>query len=147
MADILHKVAAKAPIDAFYKALTTVDGLAGWWTTETQGDPRVGGIIHFRFGALGSFKMKVLELRPASTVVWEVIDGPDEWIGTRVNFDLRQEDEHAILLFRHAGWREASEGMHHCSTKWAIFMMSLKALVETGKGAPAPGDVKIDNWN
>ena len=37
--------------------------------------------------------------------------------------------------------------MHHCSTKWAIFLMSLKALVETGKGAPNPDDVKIDNWN
>ena len=37
--------------------------------------------------------------------------------------------------------------MHHCSTKWAIFLMSLKALVETGKGQPNPADVKIDNWN
>jgi hypothetical protein len=37
--------------------------------------------------------------------------------------------------------------MHHCSTKWAIFLMSLKAFVETGKGAPSPDDVKIDSWN
>jgi len=25
--------------------------------------------------------------------------------------------------------------------------LSLKALVETGKGKPAPDDIKIDNWN
>jgi hypothetical protein len=25
--------------------------------------------------------------------------------------------------------------------------MSLKSLVETGRGAPFPHDVKIDNWN
>lgn len=30
MADILHKVGAKAPKEAFYKALTTIDGLASW---------------------------------------------------------------------------------------------------------------------
>ena len=30
--------------------------------------------------------------------------------------------------------------MHHCSTKWAIFLMSVKSLVETGKGAPFPND-------
>ena len=24
--------------------------------------------------------------------------------------------------------------------------MSLKSLVETGKGAPYPNDIKIDNW-
>jgi uncharacterized protein YndB with AHSA1/START domain len=147
MVDILHKVAAKVSTDAFYKALTTIEGLAGWWTTETEGEPRVGGVIHFRFGTLGFFKMKVLELRPAARVVWEVVEGPEEWIGTRVIFDLRQEDDFAIVLFKHAGWREPSEGMHHCSTKWAVFLVSLKALVETGKGTPAPGDVKIDNWN
>jgi len=42
---------------------------------------------------------------------------------------------------------EPGEFMHHCSTKWAVFLMSLKSLLETGKGAPAPDDVKIDNWN
>lgn len=39
------------------------------------------------------------------------------------------------------------EFMHHCSTKWAIFLMSLKSLLETGKGMPNPNDIKIDNWN
>jgi uncharacterized protein YndB with AHSA1/START domain len=147
MPDILHKVAAKAPMDAFYKALTTIDGLSGWWTTETEGDPQVGGLIDFRFGALGFFRMKVLELAPARRVVWEVMAGPEDWIGTKIIFDMKQDGDYAVLLFQHAGWREASESMHHCSTKWATFLLSLKALVETGKGLPAPGDVKIDNWN
>ena len=35
--------------------------------------------------------------------------------------------------------------MHHCSTKWAMFLMSLKSLVETGTGAPFPNDVHISN--
>jgi hypothetical protein len=34
--------------------------------------------------------------------------------------------------------------MHHCSTRWAIFLTcSLKALLETGKGRPVPDDVKV----
>lgn len=33
--------------------------------------------------------------------------------------------------------------MHHCSTKWAVYLMSLKALVETGKGNPNPHDPHI----
>jgi len=37
--------------------------------------------------------------------------------------------------------------MHHCGTRWAVFLMSLESLVETGRGAPDPRDVKIDNWN
>jgi hypothetical protein len=37
--------------------------------------------------------------------------------------------------------------MAHCSMKWATFMLSLRELVETGKGRPSPVDLKIDNWN
>ena len=146
MSDILHRVGIKSSVDETYKALATRDGLAGWWTTNTQGVSNVGEVLQFRFGA-GGFDMKVLELQPARRVLWEVIDGPNEWIGTRISWDLRQDGDSAIVLFKHEGWKEPVEFMHHCSTKWAIFLMSLKSLVETGKGAPDPNDVKIDNWN
>jgi hypothetical protein len=76
-----------------------------------------------------------------------VVDGPEEWIGTKVRWDLREADDYTIVLLRHEDWREPVEFMHHCSTKWAVFLLSLKQLVETGKGAPDPDDIKIDNWN
>ena len=63
-----------------------------------------------------------------------------------VSFDIRQDGDFAIVLFRHQGWKEAVEFMHHCSTKWGTFMMSLKSLLETGRGAPYPNDVLIDDW-
>jgi hypothetical protein len=81
--------------------------------------------------------MKVLDLRPGERVLWQVTDGPPEWIDTRVSFELKHEGEYAIALFKHLGWKEPGEFMHHCSTKWAAFLMSLKAVVETGKGRPA----------
>jgi len=147
MPDILHKVAFKssAPDDG-YKALTTLGGLAGWWTTDTTGGEKVGDVIRFRFGPRGGFDMKIVALEPARRVLWEVVDGPEEWIGTTVSFDLRREDDFTVLLFRHGGWREPVEFMSHCSTKWAVFLMSLKSLVETGKAAPYPNDVHVDNW-
>ena len=37
--------------------------------------------------------------------------------------------------------------MAHCSMKWATFLLSLRKLVETGQGAPAPDDLEIGNWN
>jgi uncharacterized protein YndB with AHSA1/START domain len=146
MADILHRIGIKSPIQDAYKALATREGLAGWWTTNTQGQSTVGGVLEFRFGA-GGFDMKVLELEPGRRVLWEVVDGPEEWIGTKVRWDLREADDYTIVLLRHEDWREPVEFMHHCSTKWAVFLLSLKQLVETGKGAPDPDDIKIDNWN
>jgi uncharacterized protein YndB with AHSA1/START domain len=147
MVDILHRVGIKSSVSEVYTALTTTEGLAGWWTTDTKGEGNdLGGVLRFRFGA-GGFDMKVLELDPGKRVLWEVVDGPEEWIGTHVSWDLAQADDYAIVLLKHAGWKEPVEFMHHCSTKWAVFMVSLKSLIETGKGAPDPDDVKIDNWN
>jgi uncharacterized protein YndB with AHSA1/START domain len=150
MVDILHRIGVTSSPDDVYAALTTTDGLAGWWTKDTKGDGNVGGVIRFRFEnapAPGGFDMKVLEAQPAELVRWEVVDGAEEWIGTQIHFELKQEDGFTIVLFRHEGWKEPVEFMHHCSTKWATFLMSLKKLVETGKGEPAPNDVKISNWH
>ena len=141
MADILHRVGIKSSLDEVYKALTTREGLAAWWTHNTQGESKVGGVLRFRFSVdgaeIGGFDMKVLELQPAKRVLWQVIDGPAEWIGTKISFELKQEGEYSIVLFEHQDWKEPVEFMHHCSTKWATFLMSLKSLLETGKGAPA----------
>jgi hypothetical protein len=37
MADILHRVGIKSSLDEVCKALTTREGLAAWWTNNTQG--------------------------------------------------------------------------------------------------------------
>jgi len=143
MVDILHRVGVKTSSpEKVYEALTTLEGLAGWWTDDTTGNPEVGGVIEFRFPP-GGFDMKVLELKPSERVVWEVVGGPDEWVGTTVEWDLRQDDDLTIVLFKHKGWKEPVEFMHHCSTKWGTYMVSLKSLVETGEGAPSPRDVRI----
>jgi uncharacterized protein YndB with AHSA1/START domain len=146
MVDILHKVGIKSSSqDDVYRALTTLEGLCGWWTDNTQGESKVGAVLQFRFGA-GGFDMKVLELDPGRRVLWEVIAGPQEWIGTKVSFDLKQQADWTIVLFKHQGWKEPVEFMHHCSTKWGVFLLSLKSLLETGKGAPHPHDIKLDSW-
>ncbi|HEV7370045.1 hypothetical protein [Arenibaculum sp.] len=62
-----------------------------------------------------------------------------------MRFDLAQDGDFTKVLFTHQGWKEPGEFMHHCSTKWAMFVMSLKALVETGTGAAYPKDVHISD--
>ena len=143
MVDILHRVGVEnATPEQVYDALTTVEGLAGWWTDDTTGSTEVGGVIEFRFPP-GGFDMEVVDQRPAERVTWKVVDGPEEWVGTTVDWRLRRDGDYTVVLFSHQGWREPVEFMHHCSTKWATYLMSLKSLVETGVGAPAPRDVHI----
>jgi uncharacterized protein YndB with AHSA1/START domain len=146
MPDILHKVGIKSSSpDNVYKALAAVDGLSRWWTSDTRGESSVGGTLQFRFGD-GGFDMKVIELHPGRRVLWQVVDGPEEWLGTKIDFDVKQNGDWTTVLFKHQGWKEPVEFMHHCSTKWAVFLLSLKSLLETGKGAPWPNEVKLDAW-
>lgn len=152
MANIIHRVGIKAPVAKVYAALTTIDGLSQWWTKETTGGSEPGGTIHFTFrdpgqNVKGRMGMEVMKLEPNESVRWRCQEGPEEWIGTDITFDLTQEGEFTILLFGHRNWKEVSEFTAHCSMKWAVFMLSLRDLVETGRGRPSPDDVKIDNWN
>jgi hypothetical protein len=83
MADILHRIGVEqSSPQQVYDALTTLDGLSGWWTETTFGDTDLGGVIEFRFGP-GGFDMKVAELDPDRLGCWDVVDGSQEWIGTR----------------------------------------------------------------
>lgn len=150
--DIIHRVGIKASMQKVYDALSTIEGIAGWWTKHTSGTARVGETIVVQFLSsegkeIGSMNMEVKTLEPLKKVHWIFTAGPAEWIGTEVIFNLHQEADYTIVLFGHRNWKEEVEFTAHCSMKWAIFMLSLKQLVETGKGNPSPNDIKIDNWN
>jgi len=136
MPDILHRVGIAAQPERVLESLATLDGLRGWWVSDTKGDPK-GGTIDFGF-----CKMQVLEATPRR-VHWRCVGGPPEWVGTEVTFGLSWKDRQTIVLFTHAGWKEPVEFMHHCSTKWATFLLSLRDQIEKADGHPAPRDVKI----
>lgn len=152
MTDIIHRVGIKAPASSVYAALSTIEGVAGWWTKETSGEAKPGGHIEVLFSTpagerLGGMSMEVLALDDDRQVHWRFRDGPAEWIGTDAIFRLSREGDFTIVRFAHRNWREAVEFTEHCSTKWATFLLSLKQLVETGQGRPAPDDVWIGNWH
>jgi hypothetical protein len=150
MIDIIHRIGIKAPLSKVHAAVSTVSGVSGWWTKETSGESRLGGTMQVVFRKAGDTigKMK-FELVKATEeeVVWRFTEGPEEWLGTHVSFALSQRGETTSLVFGHRNWREASEFTAHCSMKWATFLLSLRQLVETGSGRPAPDDLKIDDFN
>lgn len=152
MFDIIHRIGIKAPADRVYRALTAIDGLAHWWTNEVEGSEETGGTIEFTFSApdgtvKGKMVMEVQELTPHKMVSWFCVEGPPEWVGTTISFNLSEQDGQTIIIFGHRNWKEWVEFAGHCSMKWAVFLLSLRDYVETGKGKPSPDDLKIDNWN
>lgn len=152
MTSIIHRIGIRASKEKVYQALATTEGIAGWWSEDTTGSSEIEKIIIVRFHSLdgkelGIMNMEVTALEPDKKVQWKFSTGPEEWIGTEVSFDLKQEGDYTIVLFGHRNWHEEVEFKAHCSMKWAIFLLSLRDFVEKGKGNPSPNDIKIDNWN
>jgi len=144
MAEIKHRVGIGGSVADIYKLLSTNQGLSQWWTRDTQCAGGVGSIIQFRFGDDGP-DFEVVELVPDRLVRWRHSGKmPGEWIGTEIIFELEQQNHQTILLFSHYNWKQSSSFLAHCSTKWGIFMMSIKSCIETGLGHPYPNDVHID---
>ncbi len=152
MHHITHRIGIKAPAAQIYQALATLDGLASWWTEDVRGSTQPGGSLEFCFHTpsgelLGRMVMQVQKAQPPVALQWLCTEGPQEWLGTNIGFELTEQDQQTTVVFGHRNWREPSETSAHCSMKWATFLLSLKALLETGVGRPAPNDLKIDNWN
>ena len=145
MVDIIHRVGIAASAEEVYKAVTTNEGLSRWWTTDTSGAGSVGSIIKFRFGG-GGPDFEVVELQTNAVVRWRHSgEMPGPWIGTEVSFHLARGGNQTYVLFSHSNWKEPSEFMGHCSTKWAVFLLSLKDALEKGEGKPYPDDIHIDH--
>jgi len=138
MNSIWHRLTIKASPETVYQALTTQQGLAGWWTPDTTAAPETGSIARFAFGPDYYKEMKVTALEPSKQVQWLCITGFEEWIGTTITFDIESHEQGAVLTFHHDGWKAYSRGFAVCSYDWAMFLRSLKILCETGKGLPYP---------
>lgn len=145
MVEIIHRIGIASTAEKVYDALTTDKGLSRWWTNDTFGSGDVGSIIKFRFDGMGP-DFKVIELQKNRLVRWTHSgDMPDAWMGTEISFHLKVEGKQTFVFFSHSKWKERSEFMGHCSTKWAVFLLSLKNSIEMGKGSPFPNDVHIDH--
>ncbi len=144
MAEIRHRVGISGSAKDIYPLLTTDAGLAKWWTTDTRGAGGVGSVIEFRFDGTGP-DFEVIELIPGQQVRWRLAgEMPEDWIGSEILFELHEDGKQTIVNFSHYNWKQSGEFLAHCSTKWAIFLMSLKSCIESGKGQPFPNDLHID---
>ncbi|WP_423147319.1 SRPBCC family protein [Rubrolithibacter danxiaensis] len=135
---ICHRLLIETPVETVYGALSTREGLAGWWTPETTAKSEVGSVSRFAFGPDYFKEMKVEELKAYSRVKWLCLKAQEEWIGTTITFELEPHKKGCIMLFHHDGWKEYTPEFSGCSYAWALFLRSLKLLCETGKGRPYP---------
>jgi uncharacterized protein YndB with AHSA1/START domain len=136
-ADYRADVTLNAPLGAVLAAVSTVEGLSGWWTTDTSGSPEPGDELRFAFSD-GAAVMRV-EDRAPTLERWTCLghSGQPEWDHTTVTFQLTELAPAVTRLqFTHGGLRPQLECYGHCSAGWTYLMRSLASYAETGTGHP-----------
>ena len=105
--------------------------------TWASRQPDTRGVAVRRFVA----KVVVEELSPVTRVRWKVSNAA--WPGSDIEFHLKAERNDATLVFAHHGFPRADEGYASATTRWGLYLLSLKRYLETGKGMPNPDDSEL----
>ena len=138
-ADYEAELVVKAPPEAVFEALTTVAGLAGWWTTTVTGSGLTGGELRFTFGNDVPCIMEVTAAERPSIVRWTCLgyDPLPDWAGTTISFEmLPRQEGGSVLKFRHTGLTPRLECYADCKSGWDEFLPSLRDFAESGEGRP-----------
>jgi uncharacterized protein YndB with AHSA1/START domain len=135
--DIKHQIPIDATPDKVYAALATENGLKGWWTADTRADEKVGGKAEFGFENHGMvFRMNIEELAPGKRVVWSCHGDHPEWDGTRLTWNISEENGATVLRFTHGDWKSMSDFCCSCNSTWGELMYRMKDYVEGRNPGP-----------
>jgi uncharacterized protein YndB with AHSA1/START domain len=165
MPHVRHALLIEATVHKVYDAITTQEGLAGWWTPGATATPVINSVARFPFGPAYFKEMKITELIPSRMVQWTCITGAEEWVGTTLSFELQTGDKEGLLhsysemtgqveqlrgnqatllMFHHDGWKAYTPMFAECNYTWGQFLRSLKLFCETGKGRPWPNQHGVE---
>jgi uncharacterized protein YndB with AHSA1/START domain len=136
MASIKHYLVINASAEKVYKALTTKNGVAGWWTPDTAIGEKIGDQNEFNFGSKYRNVMTIKKLIPNEQVEWQCEIGDKEWVGTELIFEIEEREDSSMVRFTHRDWKEETDFFASCNYQWGYYLRSLKQYCETSKGTP-----------
>jgi uncharacterized protein YndB with AHSA1/START domain len=134
-----HLFEIAAPREKVWGALTTADGLLGWWTTDVAAEEAVRGAeIQFRFRGPFNPRMRIVEMASPRLLEWEGIGGHAA-LGERmgIRFELEESETGTRVRFKHRlGDEINADGVASANFNWGYYLDSLRLLCETGTGKP-----------
>lgn len=143
MAEVRHRVGIRGSAAEIYAALIEPDRLAGWWATSADGAPEAGRALELTFGELATLSFVIRGLEANLLLHLECSSGPDPWRGSELRFALEEADDQVFVTLTHRNDAADDDSFLYFSTKWPLYLLSLRDFIETGRGRPYPDDVKI----
>jgi hypothetical protein len=124
------------------EAFNAINNVREWWTGDIEGSTdKLNGEFTYRYKDFHYSKQKITEFIPGKKVVWLITDSSleflkkkDEWVGTKVIFDITKKGDKTEVRFTHLGIVPSIECYDKCSNAWGSYVNgSLKNLITKGK--------------
>ena len=135
MKTILHAFDIKADREEVRRALTTLEGLSGWWTTEVTGQTEEGGVIHFTFDGDFNPDMRVDE-SSEDAIRWTCVGGHEPWLDNTFEFEISGQAPVNFMMRQHYAQELSDRAYGIYNFNWGYYLDSLRSLVESGNGKP-----------
>jgi hypothetical protein len=127
--------------DILYRAVSTADGLRGWWARNLKMENGSEGVLELSFGGGAHiWRIRFAKGKVPALAEWDVLEQRplSEMNGTKLVFDIKKEGPRSSkLLFQHVGLHPRCNCYKDTNAAWDYLMGSLKDFVEKGKGGPA----------
>lgn len=139
MADMHHLIQIDgADAVAAYTALTTPDGITGWWTSRAEvPGAAVGDVLKMSFpDAPMTWDMRIGKADAPAQLEWDCIGGPPGWASTRVVWGVEATDNGVVVRLDHTGFQNVDDMFRIVTVGWAQMLLSMKAYLETGIRKP-----------
>ncbi|HEY4611391.1 MAG TPA: SRPBCC domain-containing protein [Bacteroidota bacterium] len=133
MPDILHNFLISAPAQKVFEAIATPAGLNTWWTKRSKGEPTVGATYELWFGPDYNWRGVVSKVTPNAEIEWQLTVADEDWMKTRVGFQLQEKDGVTHVQFHHTGWPESNEHYRTSCFCWAMYLRLMKRYCEFGE--------------
>jgi len=133
------------------QAFRSINNVSRWWTENLEGSAqKLNDEFSVRFGDVHYSKQKLVEFILDKKVVWLITDSrlnfikdQSEWTGTKIIFEIFEKDKKTQVRFTQQGLVPEIECYDACSNAWSEYIHeSLRDLINTGKGHPAPRENK-----
>ena len=128
---IHHLLHINSPIDKVFTALTSIEELKLWYTTEVQGSSKLNEIIEFKFGGV-DFHTKVIELVTNEKIVMECVATSLPLVGQKVTYELDQNDEKTRVRFSQDGFDELDDFYANMNFSASKYLESLRQFCQNG---------------
>jgi len=129
------------------EVFNAINNVRGWWSEEIEGNTsNLNDEFLYHYKDVHVSKLKLTEVVPNKKVVWLVENNyfqftkdSSEWKGTKIIFEITEQDGKTKLQFTHLGLVPEYECYNICEQGWNNYInSSLSNLITKGKGQPNP---------